>query len=117
LATAGILDALPYVHNMKTISPLEIRDMARDAVKHNTQKASKKDPLIDFIIKLATKILEIDTPDMDILEIEDACTEQKELIKKTVQKVKKNYTSEEHFKGPTDIFMKDIEFKLYREIL
>lgn len=117
LATAGILDALPYVHDTKTISPLEIRDMARDVVKNNAKKTSPKDSLVDFIIKLATKILEIDTPDMDVLEIENACTEQKELIKKTVQKVKKNYTSEEVFASRTDVFMRDMNFRLYREIL
>ena len=110
LAAAGILDAQSYVIE-KTISPSEIIDIAQETV------SSKKGILIDFIIKLEAKLFKVDTPDMDISEIENACIGQKESIIRAVQKTKESYVSEPRFVLDVTNFMNSHEFKSYRKML
>lgn len=111
LATAGILDALVYIFIDQTINPQEIIDIAQKSV------SSKEEALIDFIIKLEVKLFKIDTPDMDISEIENACIGQKEVIVKAIQKTKEKHTSEPRFALDVASFMSSAKFKSYRKML
>ena len=111
LATAGILDAQFYIFIDQTINPQEIIDIAQKSV------SSKEEALINFIIKLEVKLFKIDTPDMDISRIENACIGQKEVIVKAIQKTKEKYTSEPRVASEVEVFMNSIEFKPYRKML
>ncbi len=111
LATAGILDALVYIFMDQTINPQEIIDIAQKSV------SSKEESLIDFIIKLEVKLFKIDTPDLDISEIENACIKQKADIVKAIQKTKEKYTSEPRFASDVANFMSSAKFKPYRQML
>ncbi|MBA7635325.1 hypothetical protein ES703_42926 [subsurface metagenome] len=111
LATAGILDAQFYVFVDQTINPSEIIDIAKKAV------SSKKEALVDFIIKLEVKLLKIDTPNMGIPEIENACIEQKDTIVETIQKTKEKYNSEPRVASDVKSFMSSAKFKTYRKML
>lgn len=114
LATAGILDALVYVFMDQTINPQEIIDIAQKSVLSNS---SKEEALIDFIIKLEVKLFKIDSPDMDISEIENTCIGQKEAIVKAIQKTKEEHTSEPRFALDVANFMNSPKFKSYRKML
>ncbi|MEA3493017.1 MAG: hypothetical protein U9R38_01375, partial [Candidatus Margulisiibacteriota bacterium] len=111
LAAAGILDALVYIFMDQTINLQEIIDIAQKSV------SSKEEALIDFIIKLEVKLFKVDTPDMDISEIENACIGQKKVIVKAIQKTKEEYTSEPRFASDVANFMDSAKFKPYRKML
>jgi hypothetical protein len=78
---------------------------------------SGKESLINFIIDLEVKLFKVDTPDMDFDNIKDACEGQRQNIKKAIQKVKDEYTSEPRFASEVATFMNSTTFKPYRKML
>jgi len=111
LATAGILDAQFYIFKQKIINPFEILSIAKKSLE------AGKDSLINFIINLEIKLFKIDTPDIDFDNIKDACEGQRQNIKKAIQKVKDEYTSEPRFASEVATFMNSTTFKPYRKML
>jgi RNAse (barnase) inhibitor barstar len=102
LATAGVLDAQWDVFSGK-IKPVEIVTIAKEAVKSNN-------PLLNFIVELEVKLLGVDTPNMDENTIRKACEEQKEIIKNSIQKTKKEYKGEPRIIFDTKTFINSDKF-------
>ena len=111
LATAGILDAQHYIFIEQKIKPSEIIDIAKQSVKNN------KEALINFIINLEIKIFIMENPEMAILDIKKACTGQKENIKQSIQKIRKEYTHEPLITKSASVFMNSPQFKSIRQLL
>jgi hypothetical protein len=111
LAAAGLLDAQFYVLIEGVISLSEILDMAKKSALLGDEA------LIDFIINLEARIFEIDSPDVDISDIEMACFGQKESIAEVTQRTKKEYISEPHFASETAALMNSPQFKPFRQML
>jgi len=111
LAAAGILDAQVYIFMEQKINPVEILNIAKKSLE------AGKESLIKFIIDLEVKLFEVDTPNMDIDDIKDACERQRQNIEKAIQKVKGEYASEPRFASDVTNFMQSHQFKPVRETI
>lgn len=111
LATAGILDAQFYIFIQQKINPMEILYIAKKSL------GSGKESLINFIIDLEVKLFKVDTPNMDLNDIKDACEGQRQNIERALQKVKDEYASEPRFASDVAAFMNSAKFKPYRKML
>jgi len=107
LATAGLLDAKNYIFIEQAINPSEILDMAQRSALLG------EEALIDFIINLEIKMFAIDTPNIDISDIEMACIGMKEDIASAIRKTKKQYVSEPIFASAVSNFMNSSQFKAF----
>ena len=110
LATAGILDARVYIFIEQSIQPSEIIKLAKKSISSN-------DPLLAFIIGLEIKLFKVDTTNIDIDNIKGVCEGQRQNIKKAIQKVKDEYTSEPLLASEVAAFMNSSKFKPYRKML
>lgn len=110
LATAGILDARVYIFIEQSIQPSEIIKLAKKSISSN-------DPLLAFIIGLEIKLFKVDTTNIDIDNIKGVCEGQRQNIKKAIQKVKDEYTSEPLFASEVAAFMNSSKFKPYRKMM
>jgi len=111
LATAGILDAQYYIFMQRKINPMKILYIAKKSL------GAGRESLINFIIDLEVILFEVDTPNMDLNDIKDACEGQRQNIERAIQKVKDEYTSEPRFASEVAAFMNSAKFKPYRKML
>ena len=111
LAAAGLLDAQVHLYLEQKVSPAQILDMAKKSV------LAKEEALVDFIINLEIKLFQIDAPEFDISEIEEACFEKRGDIEYVVEKVSREYVSETDFASDASNFMKSSQFKIFRQAL
>lgn len=109
LAAAGILDAQAYIAEGQ-INPIEIINMAKAL-------NGRKEVLIDFIVNLEVLLFKIDTPNMSSDDIKKGCEEQRENIKKVIQKIKKCYVGEPAFAANAINFMQSHQFKSIRDLV
>ncbi|NQT31523.1 MAG: hypothetical protein HQ588_04240 [Deltaproteobacteria bacterium] len=111
LATAGLLDAQNYVFVERTINPKDIFAMAQKSALLGEQA------LLDFIIHLEIELFKIDTPGMDVSDIEMACFEKRENIAWSIQDTQRKYVSEPLFASTVSGFMDSSQFKSIRQML
>ena len=111
LATAGLLDAQNYVFIEKTINPKDILTMAQKSAALDEQV------LLNFIMYLEIELFRIDSPDMDVSDIEMACFEERENIAKSIQDTQRKYVSEPLFASSVSGFMDSSQFKSIRQML
>jgi hypothetical protein len=111
LATAGLLDAQFYVVIQGIMNLSEILDIAKKSALLG------EEALIDFIINLEIRIFKIDSPDIDISEIQTVCLGQKKIITEAIQETKKQYVSEPVFASFVSDFMNSSQFKPFRQML
>lgn len=110
LAAAGILDAGHYISVEKTMEAREIIKIAKESAKSDY-------PLVDFIIELETKMFSIDSPELSIAEVREACSSQRGAIKKTIDKTVNEYEGENMIKFAVKTFMNSNKAKEHRDKL
>lgn len=112
LAAAGVLDATYYVMD-QTVRPSEILEMAEEA----TISLQAEGALLDFIVRLEVKLFTVDTPGLDVSEIETACLAQKINIADAIERVRNEYTSEPMFASAVYNFMHSNQYRELRHVL
>jgi len=98
LATAGILTSQVYIKR-GTISPLTILDVAKKSAR------AKGEALVNFIVNLEIKLVQIGALGFHPSEVEEACLEKRGDIEHTVQEVKREYIGDTNFVSTTLKFM------------
>lgn len=109
IATAGIIYAQSYIF-LGEIKISEVISIAKETLKSD-------DPLLNFIIELEIKLLGFGNSDGYNTFIKELCEEQRESIKKAIQKTKKEYKSESRIISDINIFMESSKFNQIRESL
>ncbi|MFC1969566.1 hypothetical protein ACFLVF_03665 [Chloroflexota bacterium] len=94
LTTAGILVSQVYIKR-GAITPLTIIDVAKKSAR------AKGEALVNFIVNLEIKLVQIDASEFNPSEVEEACLEKRGDIEYTVQEVKREYTGDTNFVSTT----------------
>lgn len=110
IAASGILDATVYINVTHQITPEQIVSMAEASEQ-------SPDPFLEFVIRLETLMLSVDTPDYSVSEIENACREQRNDIAQAIGNVLARKTHESQIVQAVHMFMNSRKNKRIRKLL
>ena len=107
LAMAGILDASVNIFACKQITVDQVIEIANNSHEPNRY--------LNFILSLAPLVVSVDTPDLELGDVEDVCLKETESIKHAIQKTFQTYKSEPMLSRATQAIMTAPDFAYVRK--
>ncbi len=87
LAMSGMLDAKAYIFSTKQLTPAQVIALVRET-------EGMQDLLVEFLIRLETLLLSIDTPELSFEEVRGVCQGEAEAIRGSIQRTMDSYRGE-----------------------